>query len=105
MGPAEYTHKEVYEFVSDVTHLKKPLVDVPLPIARLTGRLCNQFVSPFFTPDNIELLCEDVVARDDPSLKTFSDLGIEPASMDKVAFDYLHRFRRGGHFTMVKGYH
>lgn len=80
-------------------------MDVPLPLARLAGGAFNQLVSPFFTPDNIELLYEDVVAHDDPTLKTFNDVGIEPASMDKVAFDYLHRFRKGGHFTMVKGYH
>ena len=30
---------------------------------------------------------------------------IEPSSMDKYAFDFLHRFRPGGHFTMVQGYH
>jgi hypothetical protein len=33
------------------------------------------------------------------------DLNIEPMSMDKVAFEYLHRFRQGGHFTLAEGYH
>jgi hypothetical protein len=36
---------------------------------------------------------------------TLKDLNIEPMSMDKVAFEYLHRFRQGGHFTLAEGYH
>lgn len=34
-----------------------------------------------------------------------ADLNIEAAAMDRVAFDFLHRFRPGGHFVLVEGYH
>ncbi len=91
--------------MSDVTLLKKPLIDIPLPVARGVSAILNQTISPFLTPDNIAQLCEDVLPETHPSLVDITDLGIEPASMDKVAFDYLHRFRFGGHFTIVKGYH
>ena len=37
--------------------------------------------------------------------QTLADLGVVPSSMDKYSFDFLHRFRPGGHFTMVQGYH
>jgi hypothetical protein len=50
-------------------------------------------------------MTEDVLPRADQDWLNIQDLGIEPASMDKVAFDFLHRFRRGGHFTQVEGYH
>jgi NADH dehydrogenase (ubiquinone) 1 alpha subcomplex subunit 9 len=104
-GPAEYTYKEVVEFVSDVTTVKKPLVDVPESAALLAGRFIQETVTPILTEDHIAQLKEDVVAVEGSSMLTIQDLGIEPQSMDKVAFDFLHRFRPGGHFTLVGGYH
>ena len=47
---------------------------------------------------------DNVLQRDSPHMN-LSDLGIEPVSMDKTAFDFLHRFRKGGHFVLAKGYH
>ena len=32
-GPAEYSYKEIIEFVSDVTAVKKPLIDLPPSLA------------------------------------------------------------------------
>ena len=86
---------------------RKPLVDVPVPVAKLAGRVVNNLIQPFFTEDSIIQLTENVVANNAAStgLRNLSDLGIEPLSMDKVAFDYLHRFRAGGHFVTVRGYH
>jgi hypothetical protein len=104
-GPAEYTYKEVVEFVQDVTTLKKNMIDVPVSAASFAGKLYQETINPFLTEDMIIQLTEDVVEKADKDLLTFKDLGIEPTSMDKMAFDYLHRFRPGGHFTMVQGYH
>ena len=98
--------KEVVEFVSDITTLRKaPLVDVPVGAAKLAGRCIEQLVSPVVTEDSVVQSLEDNVPKDDPSLLSFADLGIEPQSMDKVSFDFLHRFRPGGHFSIVEGYH
>lgn len=93
------------EFVSDVTGVKKTLVDIPLPVAKLIGTGLQETMNPFFSVDTIAQLSEDVVLKDDASLLTLADLDVVPVSMDKVAFDYLHRFRPGGHFTVVQGYH
>lgn len=104
-GPAEYSYKEVVEFVADVTFNKPPMVDVPLPLANFTGRLFEQTINPFLTPDMIAQMQEDVVEVPNSGMLTMRDLDIVPQSMDKVAFDYLHRFRAGGHFTKVEGYY
>ena len=104
-GPAEYTYKEVVEFVSDVTTVKKPLVNAPEFVAGLAGRFLNQTIAPVFTEETLIQLQADNVASSDPGFVRLADLGIEGASMDKVAFDYLHRFRPGGHFTTVQGYY
>ncbi len=105
VGPSEYTQKEIVEFVSDVTTVKKPLLDVPISVALMAGSFFEQTVSPFLTKDSIYQYLEDNIAKDDAGLLGLSDLGIEASNMDKVAFDYLHRFRPGGHFTFVKGYY
>mmetsp|Transcript_7640 Transcript_7640/g.11414 ORF Transcript_7640/g.11414 Transcript_7640/m.11414 type:complete len:208 (-) Transcript_7640:74-697(-) len=104
-GPAEYSYKEVIEFVSDVTGVKKPLIDVPPALAVTTGRILEQTIAPFWTTDMVAQLREDNVLRVDEELLTFKDLDMQPSSIDKEAFDFLHRFRPGGHFTLVKGYH
>lgn len=50
-------------------------------------------------------MMEDVLPRADKDWLTMADLDIQPASMDRVAFEFLHRFRTGGHFRLAKGYH
>lgn len=104
-GPAEYSYKEIAEFVSDVTTLNKSLIDVSESNAMMVGDFVQSLINPVLTPDMVKQMQEDVVLKNDPSLLTFKDLNIEPKSMDKIAFDYLHRFRKGGHFTLVEGYH
>ena len=89
----------------DVTTVKKPLVDVPEFAAMAAGRFLDETIAPLLTPDQVIMMKEDCVLKEDRSLKTFADLGMEPSSMDKYAFDFLHRFRPGGHFTQVQGYH
>jgi hypothetical protein len=97
--------KEVVEFVSDITTLKKPLVDVPLSAAKLTGRFVEQLISPVLTEDMVAQATEDNVERKGEQYLTLKDLKIEPSSMDKVSFDFMNRFRPGGHFVNVEGYH
>lgn len=105
VGPAEYSYKEVAEFVSDVTSLKTTMINCPIAIANLVSKVTEQAISPFLTPDMIKQMLEDNIFRQNTDMLTFENIGIEPASMDRLAFDYLHRFRPGGHFTLVKGYH
>lgn len=104
-GPAEYTFKEVAEYVSDVTMVRSSLVDVPVPVASAVGSFVEQLVQPVLTADHVAQMMEDVLPRADKDWLTMADLDIQPASMDRVAFEFLHRFRTGGHFRLAKGYH
>ena len=104
-GPAEYTFREVTEYVQDVIASEKPVVSVPTGVAALAGSLLQNVVNPILTQDGVLQMTEDVLRSGDPGVHTFADLGMKPVSMDKVAFDYMHRFRPGGHFTQVEGYH
>lgn len=105
MGPAQYTQRELAEFVADVTLLDPVLFNVPVSAARVAGSVANQLMSPVLSPDMVEQMLTDVVVKDDPHLLGFEELGLTTTSVDKVAFDYLARFRRGGHFRLVQGYH
>lgn len=48
---------------------------------------------------------ENVLPKEGAGYLTLQDLGVQATSMDKVAFEFLHRFRKGGHFTLTEGYH
>ena len=102
-GPSDYTYKEIAEFVQDVTLLRKRLVDVPVPLALKAGAVVENWMNPFFSEDAVSRILEDVIPAEDT--RKISELGVELGSLDRLAFDYLHRFRQGGHFTLVQGYH
>jgi len=105
VGPAEYSYKELYEFVTDITTKKKPMIDIPVPVASFIGRFTQELINPVWTEDFAAQLCEDVLPQEGMGYLGFEDLKIDPVSMDKIAFDYLHRYRPGGHFANVQGYY
>jgi hypothetical protein len=84
---------------------KRPIIEVSATTARLAGRLMEQLVSPIMTSDVVNQILESNVMKKSDDVCTFEDLNIQPSSMDRRAFEYLHRFRKGGHFVLVKGYH
>lgn len=86
-----------------MTLLRKRLVDVPVPVAIKTGELIENWMNPFFSEDAVARILEDVIPAE--GTRNISELGVELGSLDRLAFDYLHRFRKGGHFTLVQGYH
>jgi uncharacterized protein YbjT (DUF2867 family) len=104
-GPTEYSYKEVVQFVKEVIMFEKPLVNVSPAMMRMAGGLIEKLINPVLTKDMIAELAENNVLIPKEGVLTFKDLGIKPNSMDRKAFDFLHRFRRGGHFTLTHGYH
>jgi NADH dehydrogenase (ubiquinone) 1 alpha subcomplex subunit 9 len=105
VGPAEYSYKEAVELVADITGNDKPLVDVPIAVANLVSSILDQTIQPIITTDEIIQMTEDVLPSKANGILTLADVGIEPAAMDNHAFEYIHRFRSGGHFQLVQGYH
>jgi hypothetical protein len=43
----------VAEFVSDVTFLRKPLLDVPVGMANFLGKYTQHMINPIVTPDMV----------------------------------------------------
>jgi NADH dehydrogenase (ubiquinone) 1 alpha subcomplex subunit 9 len=104
-GPEEYTYREIVEFVSDLTGNNTNMVDVPTPIIQGIAALWENSIQPVLTQDLVKRMQEDNVFIPYDNVRTFADLGITPGSMEEHAFDYMHRFRQGGHFKMVEGYY
>mmetsp|Transcript_7196 Transcript_7196/g.10310 ORF Transcript_7196/g.10310 Transcript_7196/m.10310 type:complete len:319 (+) Transcript_7196:476-1432(+) len=114
-GPSDYTYKELSSFVYDITTQDPNVVDVPKEVAMMTSKGMQYMGNPMMTPDFVELWSEDFIPpmtteeyESQPvknKIFTMEDLGIEAVPIEKVAFNYLHRFRTGGHFSMAAGYH
>lgn len=114
-GPQDYSYKELAEFVYDITGQETPVVDVPRDMAKLGARGFNMLGHPHMTPDQVDLWCEDFIPSmtqeeydampSSEKIYTMKDFGIDAVPIEKIAFNYLHRFREGGHFSLAKGYH
>jgi NADH dehydrogenase (ubiquinone) 1 alpha subcomplex subunit 9 len=114
-GPSDYSYKELAAFVYDITGQTPTVMDVPKDLAALSGMVLQYVGKPLITPDLIQLWSEDFIPpmteaeyNAQPTkdkILTMKDLGIDPVPIEKIAFNYLHRFRTGGHFTLTSGYH
>jgi uncharacterized protein YbjT (DUF2867 family) len=114
-GPDEYTYREIAEFCLETTQVRCQLTDIPGPAAEWLGwaltklhPLAPIFREPTFTEDQARLYQIDQLIDDDSNalkLEDFAAHGVEPTHMESVAFQWLHRFKEGGHFKEVEGYH
>ena len=114
-GPTDYSYKELASFVYDITQQDPVVMDVPNGMAKLGATFTDKLGSPIMTPDMVDLWSEDFIPSmtqeeydaqpKKDKIYTMKDFGIEAVPIEKIAFNYLHRFREGGHFQIHKGYH
>jgi NADH dehydrogenase (ubiquinone) 1 alpha subcomplex subunit 9 len=114
-GPSDYSYKELAEFVYDITQQDPTVLDVPKDIALKIASGVQYMGKPMLTPDLVQLWSEDFIPTmtqeeydaqpQKNKIYTLKDLGIKPVPIEKIAFNYLHRFRKGGHFAVAPGYH
>jgi len=93
-GPRVLTMRELLVYVLAETGRHRPLVPVPLWLARWQAAMLERLPGKLLTRDQLLMLQHDnVVAAGAPAL---ADLGIVPTPMDLVVPAYLRRFRPGG---------
>jgi len=85
--------------------METSLVNVPSSLAYGAATIIEKLINPALTIDQLRQMTEDNILLDKPDLLTFKDLDYEPVSLEKIAFEYLYRFRPGGHFQLASGYH
>lgn len=114
-GPQDYSYAELAKFVYDITGQDPILSDMPGEVVKYGAKVLQYQGSPMLTPDMVNLMSEDYLPemttegyaaqKQLDKVFTMGDLGVESTPIEKVAFKYLHRFRKGGHFILEKGYH
>ena len=93
-GPRVLTFREVLQFILIETRRHRPMIDVPLGLARLQARIGELIPGKPFTRDQLLLLSRDnVVTAGVPDLHA---LGIAATPVEAVVPDYLMRYRPGG---------
>jgi len=115
-GPQDYSYAELARFVYDITGQDPTLSDVPGEVVKYGANVMQYEGSPMLTPDMVDLLSEDYLpamtaegyaaqTTNNDKVFTMENLGVEATPIEKMAFKYLHRFRKGGHFILAQGYH
>lgn len=93
-GPRVWTFRELLAFVLKNTRRDRPLVNVPMNIARLQAQIMQYLPGKPLTPDQLLLLARDNIVS--PGAAGLADLGITPTPVELVVPTYLSRFQPGG---------
>jgi uncharacterized protein YbjT (DUF2867 family) len=114
-GPQDYSYSELAKFVYDITGQEPTLSEVPNQVVKYGANVLQYEGNPMLTPDLVDLWSEDYLPEmtaegyetqvHKNKVYTMKDLGVESTPIEKIAFKYLHRFRKGGHFILAEGYH
>ncbi len=93
-GPRSHTFRELLRYILEITGHRRPLVEIPLGLARIQARLGEFLPTPPLTRDQLLMLQRDNVPAADAL--GLADLGIQPKALEAVVPSYLTRFRTGG---------
>lgn len=99
-GTKVYSFKEIYEVILKETNRKRPLINMPWPVAKIQATFLGLLPKPLLTLDQIKSLRTDNVVPE--GVKAFEDLGIAPTAMETIIPKYLSCHRRGGRFADKK---
>lgn len=93
-GPRVWTFRELLAYVLKETGRRRPMIEMPMGLARLQARLMELVPGKPLTRDQLLMLSRDnVVTEGVPGL---SELGIVPSPVELVVPAYLRRFQPGG---------
>jgi uncharacterized protein YbjT (DUF2867 family) len=93
-GPRVWRFRELLAYILRETGRRRPMVDVPMGLARLQARMMELLPGKPLTRDQLLMLASDnVVGPDVPGLK---ELGMVPTPVELVVPIYLRRFQPGG---------
>jgi len=105
-GPNTESFRQLMERMLQVIHRNRWIMAVPLPIAKLKGKvfawvskISGGLIAPPWTYDQVLLLERDNVVAE--GAKGLADLGIEPTSMDAELPDYLTPFMPYGQYARI----
>lgn len=93
-GPRVWSFRELLAWMLVEMHRKRPLISVPMGLARIQAALLEHVPGKPLTRDQLAMLSRDnVVAAGAANLET---LGIVPTPVELVVPSYIARYRPGG---------
>jgi uncharacterized protein YbjT (DUF2867 family) len=95
-GPRSYTFRELLQFIKTETYSKKPLLEIPLGIAKIQASVLGLLPNPPLTSDQLAMLQSDNVVT---GINGLDAMGIVPATIEAVVPGYLMRYRPRGQFA------
>lgn len=99
-GPEVVTMRDVIKRVLEETRRKRPVLPLPLAVAKPLAAVAGLLPRPLLTPDQVVQLGIDNVVSDTANTdnRTPAAFGIVPTTLDAILPTYLWRFRKNGEF-------
>ncbi len=96
-GPTVYTFRALLAYIKAQTYSKKPLLDIPLPIAKVQAAVLGVLPNPPLTSGQLAMLQSDNVCA--VGSAGLAALGITATPLEVVVPSYLARYRPRGQFA------
>jgi len=93
-GPRVWRFRELLAWMLHEMRRNRPLVTVPMGLAKLQAQILQHLPGALLTPDQLAMLSRDNVVSD--GVATLETLGILPTPIELVVPGYLDRYRPGG---------
>jgi uncharacterized protein YbjT (DUF2867 family) len=93
-GPRVWQFRELLAYILRETGRNRPMIDVPMALARLQARFMELVPGKPLTRDQLLMLQHDNVV--DAGMPGLKELGIVPTPVELVVPTYLRRFQPGG---------
>ena len=93
-GPRVWSFREILAYILQETRRKRPLVNIPMGLARFQASLAEKLPTKPFTRDQLLLLARDNVVA--PGASGLAALDIQATPVEMIVPSYLDRYRPGG---------
>ncbi len=96
-GPRVWTFRDLLAYILKEIRINRPLVEIPLPIAKLQAAVLGLLPRPMLTSDQLKLLARDNVVS--AGAVGFEAFGITPTPIESAVPSYLVTYRPQGQFN------
>lgn len=96
-GPCTYTFRELLQLILKEIMVDKPLVDIPMSVAKLQAILLGWLPTPPLTTDQLILLQKDNIVS--PGALGLAKLDIAATPVEAILPSYLIQYRPKGQFS------
>ncbi|KAJ1982584.1 Protein-lysine N-methyltransferase efm5 [Dimargaris xerosporica] len=93
-GAKPYTYQDILNVCSNLFREKVTTINVPKPLMKAVTAAMQYWIYPMLSPDEVERMFIDQVPSQDPHVKTFADLGIEPRNFELTVLPYIRHYRK-----------